>query len=116
MVRVLPCTAALRLRVTGDTRTLPFGPGVAPSSRESSCPLSLTLITLPVFFPLVTFVVDRVAELTFVLVVVPLVVDRVLVHNLCAGRAVGSKGPRRRKIIERRWRRTGVSGDRRKTR
>jgi len=79
MVRVLPCTAALRLRVTGDTRTLPFGPGVAPSSRESSCPLSLTLITLPVFFPLVTFVVDRVAELTFVLVVVPLVVDRVLV-------------------------------------
>ena len=79
MVRVLPCTAALRVRVTGDTRTLPFGPGVAPSSRESSCPLSLTLITLPVFFPLVTFVVDRVAELTFVLVVVPLVVDRVLV-------------------------------------
>ena len=78
MVRVLPCTAALRLRVTGDTRTLPFGPGVAPSSRESSCPLSLTLITLPVFFPLVTFVVDRVAELTFVLVVVPLVVDRSL--------------------------------------
>ena len=75
MVRVLLRTAALRLRVTGDTRTLPFGPGVAPSSRESSCPLSLTLITLPVFFPLVTFVVDRVAELTFVLVVV----DRVLV-------------------------------------
>jgi hypothetical protein len=34
------------------------------------------LITLPVFFPLVTFVGDRAGELTFVLVV-PLAVDRV---------------------------------------
>ena len=32
---------------------LPPGPGAAPSSRESNCPLSLTLITLPVLLPLV---------------------------------------------------------------
>src|SRR6266849_7862953 len=36
----------------------PPGPGVAPSSRESSCPLSLTFITAPVFFPLVTLPPD----------------------------------------------------------
>jgi hypothetical protein len=54
----------------------PPGPGTAPSSRESSCPLSLTFITTPVAFLLVTLVLDRVWELTFVLVV-PLVVDRV---------------------------------------
>ena len=67
----------------------PPGPGAAPSSKESSCPLSLTFITAPVAFPLVvlrplsttlpddgTLVLDRVWDLTFVLVV-PLVVDRV---------------------------------------
>jgi hypothetical protein len=72
----------------------PPGPGAAPSSKESSCPLSLTFITLPAAVLLVvltsllatlpddvTPVVARVGELTFVLVVpvalVPLVVDRV---------------------------------------
>src|SRR5439155_4221562 len=54
----------------------PPGPGEAASSMESSCPLSLTFITAPVAFPLLVLVVDRVGELTFV-VVVTRVLDRV---------------------------------------
>ena len=55
----------------------PPGPGSAPSSRESSCPLSRTLITVRVVFALVTLVVDRVGDLTVVLVAALVVVDRV---------------------------------------
>ena len=60
----------------------PPGLGAAPSSRESNSSELLTLIALPVFFPLVTLlpvatvVLDRVLLLTVVLVG-PVVVDRV---------------------------------------